>query len=246
MEIEGHFAVISFVPALGSFQGRFIGLSGHCDFLGDSIQRLISEGKASLREYLKDCKDAHVDPYERQGDIKTFTFRYPEWMSEAISTKAIMEGVSLNSYLINLVEKDLAMTGFSSLIDVLENSNPKCEILGNFRAITAINFPPDRYQHELGNAGEICVFSETKKALAFGEKNGKVYWEYFIPHTATSSEFYSTVERNLSIWDFTRKILNLGVEIYGLDEVGNLFGISHKHGVRVISECARKSKHYYK
>ncbi len=240
MEIADHSALISFLPAVGAFRGKFIGLSGHCEFFADSIQGLMREGEASLREYLEDCMNAHVDPYDRQGNIKTFTFRYPGWMSEGINAKAEMKGNSVNTYLLDLVERDLSMTNFRQLIDVLESGNPECENLDCFRGITAIDFPPYRYQHELGNAGEICTFSETKSAMACGEKNGKVYWEYFMPHNATSAEFYSNVDRNLSIWDFAGKMLRLGVEIYGLDEVGNLFGISHKHGVRVISECAKK------
>lgn len=40
MEIAGQPAVISFAPELGAFRGKFLGLSGYCDFVSDSIQGL--------------------------------------------------------------------------------------------------------------------------------------------------------------------------------------------------------------
>ncbi|MDQ9660266.1 type II toxin-antitoxin system HicB family antitoxin, partial [Serratia marcescens] len=45
MEIAGQPAVISFVPELGAFRGKFLGLSGYCDFVSDSIQGLKQEGE---------------------------------------------------------------------------------------------------------------------------------------------------------------------------------------------------------
>lgn len=128
------------------------------------------------------------------------------------------------------------MNSIEQLISSLEDNNSECEVSDNFRAIMALNFPQER-----GDAREICTFAESKQEIALGDVRGKVYWEYFIPHTAITSEFFSTVDRSLSIWNFAGDLLRGGVEIYGLDEYGNLFGISHKSKVRIISECARKS-----
>ncbi|NEM28446.1 type II toxin-antitoxin system HicB family antitoxin, partial [Escherichia coli] len=53
MEIAGQPAVITYVPELNAFRGKFLGLSGYRDFVSDSIQGLQKEGELSLREYLE-------------------------------------------------------------------------------------------------------------------------------------------------------------------------------------------------
>lgn len=128
------------------------------------------------------------------------------------------------------------MNSIDQLISSLEGNNSECEVSDNFRAIMALNFLQGS-----GNARGICTFAESKREIALEVVRGEIYWEYFIPHTAITSEFFSTVDRSLSIWNFAGDLLRSGVEIYGLDEPGNLFGISHKYGVRKISACARKS-----
>ncbi len=75
MEIAGQPAVITYVPELNAFRGKFLGLSGYCDFVSDSIQGLQKEGELSLREYLEDCKAAGIEPYARTEKIKTFTLQ---------------------------------------------------------------------------------------------------------------------------------------------------------------------------
>ena len=45
MEIAGQPAVITYVPELNAFRGKFLGLSGYCDFVSDSIQGLQKEGE---------------------------------------------------------------------------------------------------------------------------------------------------------------------------------------------------------
>ncbi len=63
MEIAGQPAVINYVPELNAFRGKFLGLSGYCDFVSDSIQGLQQEGEISLQEYLADCHEAGIEPY---------------------------------------------------------------------------------------------------------------------------------------------------------------------------------------
>ncbi|XYQ53198.1 hypothetical protein ACS91J_15215 [Pectobacterium carotovorum] len=134
------------------------------------------------------------------------------------------------------------MTTIGQLISILENNNPTCEISGDFRAITALRFPPSSDTIEFGNIGEICIFSETKRGVALRDKVGEIYWEYFIPHTEVSADFYGVMDRSLSIWNSVGKLFELGVEIYALNERGYLYGISRKHNVRLISERACKIK----
>lgn len=112
MEIAGQPAVITYVPELNAFRGKFLGLSGYCDFVSDSIQGLQKEGELSLREYLEDCKAAGIEPYARTEKIKTFTLRYPESLSERLNNErlnnaAAQQQVSVNTYIIETLNERL-------------------------------------------------------------------------------------------------------------------------------------------
>ncbi|MFE1284126.1 type II toxin-antitoxin system HicB family antitoxin [Klebsiella aerogenes] len=97
MEIAGQPAVINYVPELNAFRGKFLGLSGYCDFVSDSIQGLQQEGEISLQEYLADCREAGIEPYAQPEKLKTFTLRYPESFGERLSSAAAEEQVSVNT-----------------------------------------------------------------------------------------------------------------------------------------------------
>lgn len=105
MEIAGQPAVISFVPELGAFRGKFLGLSGYCDFVSDSIQGLKTEGEISLREYLDDCSASGIEPYARQEKIKTFTLRYPESFGERLNQAAAEHEVSVNAFIVETLNE---------------------------------------------------------------------------------------------------------------------------------------------
>lgn len=98
-------AVISYVPELGMFRGKFLGLSGYCDFVSDSIQGLTKEGEISLREYLEDCSATGVEPYVRSEKIKTFTLRYPESFGERLNQAAAENEVSVNSFIVETLNE---------------------------------------------------------------------------------------------------------------------------------------------
>lgn len=106
MEIAGQPAVITYVPELNAFRGKFTGLSGYCDFVSDSIQGLQKKG-TFLREYLEDCKAAGIEPYARTEKIKTFTLRYPESLSERLNNAAAQQQVSVNTYIIETLNERL-------------------------------------------------------------------------------------------------------------------------------------------
>ncbi|AST77799.1 TPA: type II toxin-antitoxin system HicB family antitoxin [Citrobacter freundii] len=107
MEIAGQPAVINYVPELNAFRGKFLGLSGYCDFVSDSIQGLQKEGELSLREYLDDCREAGIEPYAQQEKLKTFTLRYPESFGERLSFAAAQEQVSVNTWIIDTLSERL-------------------------------------------------------------------------------------------------------------------------------------------
>ncbi|MCT2388609.1 type II toxin-antitoxin system HicB family antitoxin [Erwinia pyrifoliae] len=105
IEIAGQPAVIVFVPELNAFRGKFLGLTGYCDFVSDSIQGLKNEGEISLREYLDDCSAAGIEPYARQEKIKTFTLRYPESFGERLNQAAAGHETSVNTFIIETLNE---------------------------------------------------------------------------------------------------------------------------------------------
>ncbi|MFC0227211.1 type II toxin-antitoxin system HicB family antitoxin [Serratia aquatilis] len=105
MEIAGQPAVISYVPEIDMFRGKFLGLSGYCDFVSDSIQGLQKEGELSLREYLDDCSAAGIEPYTKQEKIKTFTLRYPESFGERLIRAAAESQVSVNAFIVETLNE---------------------------------------------------------------------------------------------------------------------------------------------
>jgi predicted HicB family RNase H-like nuclease len=107
MEIAGQPAIISYVPEIGMFRGKFLGLSGYCDFISDSIQGLHKEGEISLREYLEDCSTNGIEPFAQQERLKTFTLRYPESLAECLAVVAAEKEVSLNNFIIETLNEKL-------------------------------------------------------------------------------------------------------------------------------------------
>ena len=67
MEIDGHWATVSFDEDSGKFRGEFIGLSGGADFYAETIETLAAEGGVSLRVYLDICREKGVKPFLADG-----------------------------------------------------------------------------------------------------------------------------------------------------------------------------------
>jgi len=101
MDIAGQPAVITYIPEINMFRGRFVGLSGYCDFVSDSIQGLHKEGEISLREWIEDCRSEGIDPYAKQEKLKTFTLRYPESLGERLNQAAAENEVSVNAFIVD-------------------------------------------------------------------------------------------------------------------------------------------------
>lgn len=107
-EIAGQPAVVSFVPELNEFRGKFLGLSGYCDFVADSVEGLHREGEISLREYLEDCRAEGIDPYARQEKQKTFTLRYNEALAAKLTRAAAENDMSLNTFIVTILEERIS------------------------------------------------------------------------------------------------------------------------------------------
>ena len=105
IKITGQPAIVTFVPELNAFRGKFLGLTGYCDFVADSVQGLINEGEISLREYLDDCRAAGIEPYAQQEKLKTFTLRYPESFGESLNHAAAENETSVNCFIIETLKE---------------------------------------------------------------------------------------------------------------------------------------------
>lgn len=109
MVICGQPALITWVPEISLFRGKFLGLSGYCDFVADSAMGLMQEGEISLKAYLADCKESGIEPYEREEKIKTFTLRYPESFGERLAIAAAEQRMSVNSYIVEMLSKQMKL-----------------------------------------------------------------------------------------------------------------------------------------
>ncbi|WP_370426404.1 type II toxin-antitoxin system HicB family antitoxin [Pantoea vagans] len=105
--VAGQPAVITYVPEINLFRGRFTGLSGYCDFVSDSVQGLHKEGEISLREYLEDCAASGIHLYAEQERIKTFTLRYPESLGVRLSQAAAQNETSLKAFIVETLNEKL-------------------------------------------------------------------------------------------------------------------------------------------
>ncbi|NHB93095.1 type II toxin-antitoxin system HicB family antitoxin [Photorhabdus cinerea] len=103
MIVAGQPAVICYVPEISMFRGKFLGLSGYCDFVSDSIQGLQDEGEISLHEYLEDYSASGIEPYATQKKIKTFTLHYPESFGERLHHATAEHQISVNVFIIEIL-----------------------------------------------------------------------------------------------------------------------------------------------
>ena len=106
MTINGHIAVISFVPDVGLFRGEFVGLNGGADFYADSVEGLHKEGEASLKVFLQVCQEQGVEPYKNFSG--KFITRVPASLHERIVAAAPAAGMSLNQWVQTALEREAA------------------------------------------------------------------------------------------------------------------------------------------
>ena len=94
MTIDGLKAIITFDEDTRMLRGEFLGLTGGADFYANSVDGLLREGRASLREFLRTCEENGIEPYRSFSG--KFNVRIPEALhAEAVQTAAA-RGISLN------------------------------------------------------------------------------------------------------------------------------------------------------
>jgi len=97
LTIDGEKAVIAFDPDINMFRGEFIGLNGGADFYADSVEKLIEEGRKSLKIFLELCAEENIEP--RRHFSGRFNIRLaPEIHAAAVQT-ARAHNMSLNEWI---------------------------------------------------------------------------------------------------------------------------------------------------
>ena len=106
LKINGYSAVVQYDPDIDMLRGEFIGLNGGADFYAKDIESLKKEGEISLRVFLEACAEDGVAPESRFTG--KFTARVKPSAHQAATIAAATEGVSLNQWVSNLIERESA------------------------------------------------------------------------------------------------------------------------------------------
>ncbi len=106
MNIGGYDAVIKYDPDIEMFRGSFVGLNGGADFYADSVKGLEKEGRTSLKVFLEACKEEGVDP--RKSFSGKFVVRVDPKIHERVTQAAAAEGVSINQWVEQALEREAA------------------------------------------------------------------------------------------------------------------------------------------
>ena len=107
MMIMGQPAVINFEAEIGAFRGKFLNVSGYCDFVANSIDGLRQQGEISLTEYLKDCAEEGIEPY-CQEYLERLTLRVSSRLGSRLTAIAKQHAVSKNQLIVDVLEREFA------------------------------------------------------------------------------------------------------------------------------------------
>ncbi|EBB2280114.1 type II toxin-antitoxin system HicB family antitoxin [Salmonella enterica] len=107
MTIGGHPASVTYEAEIRAFRGKFLDVTGYCDFVSDSIEGLENEGRISLAEYEETCKEENITPFKDDEKMKSFTLRYPGWLEARLTAATASHSVSKNQFIVQLLEKEL-------------------------------------------------------------------------------------------------------------------------------------------
>ncbi|MGL5384945.1 MAG: type II toxin-antitoxin system HicB family antitoxin [Enterobacterales bacterium] len=107
MTIDGHPASVTYEAEIKAFRGKFLDVTGYCDFVSDSIEGLEKEGVISLAEYVETCGEEGIKPFKDNDRVKSFTLRYPGWLEARLNAATTAHSVSKNQYIVELLEREL-------------------------------------------------------------------------------------------------------------------------------------------
>ncbi|EAX8328940.1 toxin-antitoxin system HicB family antitoxin (plasmid) [Salmonella enterica subsp. enterica serovar Muenchen] len=107
MTIDGHPASVAYEAEIKAFRGKFLDVTGYCDFVSNSIEGLEKEGKISLSEYIETCQEEGIAPFREEDKLKSFTLRYPVWLEARLTAVTTSHSVSKNQFIVQLLEREL-------------------------------------------------------------------------------------------------------------------------------------------
>ena len=62
IEIDSHEAFVTFDTEIGLLRGEFLELAGGADFYAETAEKLVDEGRISLRVYFDACREYRIAP----------------------------------------------------------------------------------------------------------------------------------------------------------------------------------------
>jgi predicted HicB family RNase H-like nuclease len=107
MMIQGQPAVNNYEAEIGAFRGKFLNVSGYCDFVANSIEGLQQEGEISLAEYVKACEEEGIDPYCQEHQER-LTLRVSSRLGSRLSAIAKQHAISKNQLIVDVLEREFA------------------------------------------------------------------------------------------------------------------------------------------
>lgn len=107
MTIDNHPASVTYEAEIKAFRGKYLDVTGYCDFVSNSIEGLEKEGKISLAEYVETCQEEGIPPFREENRVKSFTLRYPGWLEARLTAATTSHAVSKNQFIVQLLEREL-------------------------------------------------------------------------------------------------------------------------------------------
>jgi len=102
MILDNHKAVLEYDAELDLFRGEILGLNGGADFYGKTPDELRAEFRKSLDVFFEVCQEKGISPYKKYSG--EFNVRVPPELHHEIEERAVVEGKSLNEWVVDRLE----------------------------------------------------------------------------------------------------------------------------------------------
>jgi predicted HicB family RNase H-like nuclease len=106
MEYKGYIGKVEFDDEAEIFHGEVINLRDVITFQGESVQELRQAFQESVDDYLAFCAERGEEPEKPYSG--TFTVRISPELHRAVTTQARMSNKSLNHWVTELLERNVA------------------------------------------------------------------------------------------------------------------------------------------
>ncbi len=106
MEYKGYIGKVEFDDETGVLCGEVLNLRDVITFQGESVQEVRAAFQESVDDYLAFCAERGEEPEKPYSG--TFTVRIPPELHREITTQARFANKSLNSWMTELLERNVA------------------------------------------------------------------------------------------------------------------------------------------